>query len=77
MTKKGDLLNQLAIISDLIEKLNADIKSNTIVFEVSKIEFEKIFLYLEKKNNTQNEIPKDKFTITIGNVDIVFSTSSV
>lgn len=77
MTKKGDLLNQLAIISDLIEKLNADIKSNTIVFEVSKIEFEKIFLYLEKKNNTQNEMPKDKFTITIGNVDIVFSTSNV
>jgi len=77
MTKKGDLLNQLAIISDLMEKLNANIKSNTIVFEVSKIEFEKIFQYLEKKNNTQNEIPKDKFTITIGNVDIVFSTSSV
>lgn len=77
MTKKGDLLNQLAIISDLMEKLNADIKSNTIVFEVSKTEFEKIFHYLEKKNNTQNEIPKDKFTITIGNVDIVFSTSNV
>jgi hypothetical protein len=77
MTKKGDLLNQLAIISDLMEKLNANIKSNTIVFEVSKIEFEKIFQYLEKKNNTQNEIPKDKFTITIGNVDIIFSTSSV
>lgn len=77
MTKKGDLLNQLAIISDLMEKLNADIKSNTIVFEVSKTEFEKIFHYLEKKNNIQNEIPKDKFTITIGNVDIVFSTSNV
>lgn len=77
MTKKGDLLNQLAIISDLIEKLNADIKSNTIVFEVSKIEFDKIFHYLGKKNNTQNETPKDKFTITIGNVDIVFSTNSV
>jgi hypothetical protein len=60
-----------------MEKLNANIKSNTIVFEVSKIEFEKIFQYLEKKNNTQNEIPKDKFTITIGNVDIIFSTSSV
>jgi hypothetical protein len=77
MTKKGDLLNQLAIISDLIEKLNADIKSNTLVFEVSKIEFEKIFQYLEKKNNQQPEIPKDKFTITIGNLDIVFSTNSV
>jgi len=77
MEKKGDLLNQLAIISDLIENLNANIKSNTLVFEVSKIELENIFEYVEKKYNRKSEKPKDRFTITIGNVDIVFSTSSV
>jgi hypothetical protein len=77
MSKKGNLLNQLAIISDLVEKLNAEIKSNTIVFEVSKLEFEKIFEYFEKKNNTKTESPKDKFTITIGSLDIVFSTNNV
>ena len=77
MEKKGDLLNQLAIISDLIEKVNADIKSNTLVFEVSKTEFDNIFEYIEKKYNRKSEKPKDKFTITIGVVDIVFSTSSV
>jgi hypothetical protein len=77
MTKKGDLLNQLAIISDLIEKMNAEIKSNTLVFEVSKIEFDRIHQYIEKKNDRKTETPKDKFTITIGSVDIVFSTSNV
>lgn len=76
MTKKGDLLNQLALISDLIEKINADIKSNTIIFEVSKVEFDKIYQYIEKKNNRKSETPKDRFTITIGNLDIVFSTSN-
>jgi hypothetical protein len=77
MLKKGDLLNQLAIISDLIEKLNSDIKSNTLVFEVSNTEFEEVFHYIEKKNNRKSELPKDKFTITIGKVDIVFSTNNV
>jgi len=76
MTKKGDLLNQLALISDLVEKLNADMKSNTIVFEVSKLEFDRIYNYIEKKNNKKLETPKDRFTITIGVMDIVFSTNN-
>ena len=77
MTKKGDLLNQLALISDLVEKLNADMKSNTIVFEVSKLEFDRIYNYIEKKNNKKLETPKDRFTITIGVMDTVFSTNNV
>lgn len=77
MSKKGDLLNQLAIISDLLENVNANLKSTTIVFEVSKPEFDIVFEYIEKKYNRRSEKPKDKFTITIGNVDIVFSTNNV
>lgn len=77
MSKKGDLLNQLAIISDLLENVNANIKSTTIIFEVSNSEFDTIFQYMEKKYNRRSEKPKDKFTITIGSIDIVFSTNSV
>lgn len=76
MQKKGDLLNQLALISDLIEKINADTKSNTLVFEVSKVEFEKIYDYIQKKYNRKGESVKNTFTITIGNVDIVFNMSN-
>ena len=59
------------------EKVNANTKSSTLVFEVSKVEFDTIFEYIEKKYNRKSEKPKDRFTITIGGVDIVFSTNSV
>lgn len=77
MQKKGDLLNQLALISDLIENVNADAKSNTLVFEVTKVEFEKIYDYIEKKYNRKGEKVKNTFTITIGKLDIVFNMSNV
>lgn len=76
MEKKGEILNQLALISDLIENLNADIKSNTIIFEVSKVEFERILGIIEKKYNRRSQKVKNSFTISIGNVDVVFNTSN-
>lgn len=77
MEKRGDLLNQLAIISDLMEKINADTKSATMIFELSKIEFEKVFELIQKKYGRKMDKPNDTFTITIGQVDIVFNTSNV
>jgi hypothetical protein len=76
MEKKGELLNQLALISDLIENLNADIKSNTIVFEVSKVEFERILEIVEKKYNRRSQKVKNSFTLSIGKIDVVFNTSN-
>ena len=76
MEKKGEILNQLALISDLIENLNADIKSNTIIFEVSKVEFERILQIIEKKYNRKSQKVKNSFTISIGKVDVVFNTSN-
>jgi hypothetical protein len=77
MEKKGDLLNQLALISDLIEKINANTETNTLMFEVSKVEFEKIFDYVEKKYNHKREKVNKTFTITIGKTDIIFNMSNV
>lgn len=77
MEKKGEILNQLALISDLIEKVNADIKSNTIIFEVSKVEFERIFELMQKKYNRKPQKVKNSFTISIGKVDVIFNTSNV
>jgi hypothetical protein len=76
MEKKGEILNQLALISDLIEKVNADIKSNTIIFEVSKVEFERIFELMQKKYNRKPQKVKNSFTISIGEVDVIFNTSN-
>lgn len=77
MEKKGDLLNQLAIISDLIEKVNAETKSSTIVFELSQMEYDNVFDVVQKKYGTRMEKPKSSFSITIGMVDIVFNTNNV
>ena len=77
MEKKGDLLNQLALIADLLEKINADVKSNTVIMEVSKVEFERVFDFFQKKYNKRPQKVKNSFTISIGNVDVVFNTSNV
>ena len=77
MEKKGDILNQLAIISDLIEKVNAKTKSSTIVFELSQMEYDNVFDVIQKKYGTRMEKPKSSFSITIGMVDIVFNTNNV
>ena len=77
MEKKGDLINQLAIIYDLLEKINADIESQTIVLELKKSEFDKVFKIIEKKYGKATEIPTDTFTINMGVVNIIFNTSNV
>ena len=77
MEKKGDVLNQLAIISDLLEKINAETQSSTIVFGLSKQEFDKMFDIVQKKYNKKMDKPKDTFKITIGMIDIIFNMNNV
>lgn len=76
MEKKGDLLNQLAIISDLIEKINAKTNSNTIVLELSNMEFMRVFDEIQKKYPMKMNKPKNSFTIKINEVDVVFNTNN-
>jgi hypothetical protein len=74
--KKGDLLNQLAIISDLLEKVNAEIESRTIIVELNESEFWKTFENIQKKYGRKMDKPKNTFSITIGFVDIVFNKNN-
>jgi hypothetical protein len=76
MEKKGDLLNQLAIISDLIEKINLTVTNRTIVIELNDIEYVNTFNYINiKQNRTTGNLPKT-FTIKIGMVDIIFNKNN-
>lgn len=75
--KKGDPLNQMAIIVDLIERLNLSPVSSTVIFEMPSEEYEKIFKYLKTKvTGTFLKKPGDTFTIEIGEVTIVFNRNS-
>lgn len=77
MEKKGELLNQLAIISDLIEKINLKTDSSTVVLELPELEFYKTYDYISKKQNRKTSPPGKTFTIKMGDVDIVFNKSNV
>ena len=77
MEKKGELLNQLAIISDLLEKINIETISRTVILELNKEEFLKSFELIQKKYGRKMDKPESTFTINIGLVDIVFNKSNV
>ncbi len=77
MEKKGDLLNQLAIVSDLLEKLNIESESTTIVIGLNEKEFLKTFDVIQKRYNRKMEKPENTFKISIGVIDVIFNMNSV
>ena len=76
MEKKGDLFNQLAIISELLEKVNVESKSQTIILEVPEREFYRIYKIVESKVRFVTGKPQDTFNVRIGDVNIVFNMSN-
>lgn len=76
MEKKGDLLNQLAVITDLIEKLNVQTNSSTIILELNQNEFDYTYQEIQKKYGRRMDKPKNSFSISIGMVDVVFNKSN-
>ncbi len=77
MEKKGDLLNQIAIISDLVEKMNLVKLSSTLVINLDADVFNNAFLYVNKKHNNKITTPEKTFNIKIGELDIIFNKNSV
>jgi hypothetical protein len=76
MEKKGELLNQLAIVSDLLEKANIETKSHTIILELDEKNFINTFNNIQQKYGRAIEKPETTFTIRIGVVDFVFNTNN-
>lgn len=76
--KKGDILNQLAIVSDLLERVNIDTVNTTAFFEVSEEEFDRVLTYLNKKyEGSVEDDNSGTFSIVLGEVPFVFSKNSV
>lgn len=76
MEKKGELLNQLALISDLLEKANVDAKSKTVIIELDEKNFIDTFSSIQQKYGRSIDKPQNTFSIRIGDVDIVFNTNN-
>lgn len=76
MEKKGELFNQLAIISDLLEKANVDSTSQTIILELPEKEFNRIYKIVQSRIRHTLDVPEDTFNVRIGNVNIVFNMNN-
>jgi hypothetical protein len=76
--KKGDLLNQIAIISDLLEKVNIEVRNSTVLFEVEPEEYDDVKEYLDSKYDKEiDEEDNGTFAISLGEVIFLFSKNSV
>ncbi len=77
MEKKGEILNQLALISDLLEKINLTSMGSTVAIELNKVEFEKIYKLITSKVNIASKDVNSKFSLRIGEIDFVFNKNNV
>lgn len=76
--KKGDLLTQIAIIADLIEKINLNSIENDLIIGVNEVDFKNTVEYFAKKDKNVNlDKIESTFGVTIGELNIVFNKSNV
>jgi CRP-like cAMP-binding protein len=79
MEKKGEILNQLAIISDLFEKANMKSLSTSVICELEEIEFKSVFEKFSARIRTTPMYPhevRNTFSVKIGEIDFVFNKSN-
>jgi hypothetical protein len=80
MEKTGDTLNQLAIICDLVEKVNFDFTSVKISYNVNANEFKNIYNYTSRKTGEEFVPLKETaktFSININDVQLTFNKNNV
>lgn len=86
MEKRGDIVVQLALISDLMEKMNIESDSKSIIINLKNEEFFRVHSLITKKfqfdsnqtkNKKQTKLIDNKFTLEMGEVVIVFNNYNV
>jgi len=76
--KKGEILNQLALISDLLEKVNLKSENRTVFYEMDEDEYDRVYEYIKSKGDGEGIDEDSKtFTILIGDVSFMFSKNNV
>lgn len=77
MEKKGNLLTQIGIIVDLIDRANMETTSQTMIFGLNPDEYKRVYEIIQAKYPRVLDISKsDEFTLSIGTVDIIFSKNN-
>ncbi len=65
MEKKGEILTQMALISDLFERANMVSKNTSVIIMVTEDEFDRLFNLIIKA--------EDRFSVKIGMVEYIFT----
>lgn len=75
-TKKGvgDVMNQLAIISDLLENINLDTKEIKVDIELEGDDFDELHNRVVQKRGFLS-IPKKNFKIVVSGIEFIFRKS--
>jgi cell division GTPase FtsZ len=77
MEKKGEIFNQLALISDLLEHVNLkEVDTTDVVFTLKEQEFNEMFARVSKRANRMREETDDSFSVIIGTIKFIFNKSS-
>ena len=74
MEKKGEILNQLALIADLLEKANIESTSTSVIFVLDEKDFRELFTKITKKTKSDSttENMETTFSAKIGDIEFVF-----
>lgn len=75
MEKQGEILNQLAVISDLLDRMNLVAQSKMLILEISNEEFERMRTLICDKSG-QKITDNESFSMMIGEVKIIFNKSN-
>jgi len=73
MEKKGNILTQLALISDLFERANMNPSTVSTVLKVDQEEYTRLSALFSKKAHAKWNVHNDTFKVKIGVVEYVFT----
>jgi len=71
--KKGDILNQIAIISDLLEKMNLEsTRETTVLINLDTKEYNRILKTIKEKTKAKMDTDDNRFIVHIGLISFIF-----
>ena len=77
MERKGEVFNQLAMIADLLENVNLESESKSVIFVVNEKEFNNLFRKITNRvKSFEGDEAENTFSIKIGEINFVISMSN-
>jgi len=73
--RKGNILTQMAVISDLLEKVNLDSEKTSVAFMLNSYDFNRLYKYFTLKAHIKLDEIIETFSVKIGITNYTFTLS--